>query len=334
MSGDGNPRTLMKGPATADLNGKNGQEDAQEIPPIQLSDEVRGQIAPLLAAGEELKVGVETDMVLPGSFGTSWLVGTNRRICVFSPNGAGPTCKVDLPLDNTASLVRRDGLGSSLLEARTVEGSVPLVRFTEARSDAVDAAQEALKELLPHPEEEAGEDEYGGEKAERERRSKAKPCPKCSNPMPRWMSVCPDCLDKRQLILRLLQRSQLYWKPILYIFALTAFLRFCAIYPAELQRDLIDRALHLNVRTPQMVQVHMEMLWKIIAILALVRILSVFVGAVQQFVSTWLGEKVTNDLRLDLYIHLQKLGVNYYDQKETGWIMDRVTGDTATLQGL
>ena len=42
---------------------------------------------------------------------------------------------------------------------------------------------------------------------EREIRKKAIPCPKCSRPMPRWMSLCPDCVDKRQLFMRLLQRA-------------------------------------------------------------------------------------------------------------------------------
>src|SRR3712207_8948566 len=42
----------------------------------------------------------------------------------------------------------------------------------------------------------------------RSRRKKATPCPKCSNPMPRWMTVCPDCVDKRQLLVRLIQRSK------------------------------------------------------------------------------------------------------------------------------
>jgi ATP-binding cassette subfamily B protein len=320
------------------MSGVGDQERANAAPaegappdPIQLTDEVMQQIDPLLEPGEVLKVGVETDMVLPGSFGVSWLLGTDRRICVLTPNGHGPVMKVSLPLESTISLNRRDGLGSSLLEAHTAEGNIPLVRYTEARSDAMETAEEGLKELLPdfQPEE---EEKYGGEAEERERRSKAKPCPKCSSPMPRWMNVCPDCLDKRQLLVRLIQRSKQYWKPITQTFILTAFLRFCAIYPAELQRQLVDNALKVNVRTPGVLHVHFGMLWKIIAILAVIRVAASAVGALQQYVMTWLGEKVTNDLRIDIYTHLQKLGVNYYDQKETGWIMDRVTGDTSTLQ--
>jgi ATP-binding cassette subfamily B protein len=319
MSGEGS------GPRADETPGVTAAPD-----PNQLSDDAKSRIQPLLEPGEEVRVGAEADMVLPGSFGVSWLVATDERLRVISQNGVGPVTKVDLPLRNIVGYRRRDGFGSTLLEAHTPEGSVPLVRFTEACSDVMDTAEEALKALLPVQEEE--EEEYGGEGAERERRKKAKPCPKCQHPMPRWMSVCPDCIDKRQLFVRLIDRAKQYWKPITATFFLTAFLRFCNIYPAKLQQELIDDALTLKLRSPELVNIHFGMLLKIVLLLAGIRIAASIVGAIQQFVMTWLGEKVTNDLRVDVYNHLQRLGVSYYDQKETGWIMDRVTGDTATLQ--
>jgi ATP-binding cassette subfamily B protein len=310
---------------------ESGVAAATPAPAPILPEPVRRELLPLLEPGEEVRVAAEADMLFPAAFGSAWLLGTDRRICVATRNGAGPVLAADVPLRNTITVIRRDGLGSSTLEAHTAEGAVPLVRFTDARTDVMDSALAALRELLPEapPEEEA---EYGGEAAERELRKRGKPCPKCARPMPRWMSVCPDCLDKRQLIGRLLQRARRYAKPIAATFALTAIVRFCVIYPSVLQRPLVDDALTLNVRSPQVVAVHFDMLWKLIALLAVLRLSQSVFGAALQFVMTWLGERVSNDMRIELYTHLQKLGVNYYDQKETGWIMDRVTGDTTTLQ--
>ena len=48
---------------------------------------------------------------------------------MFAPNGKGPVLKVDVPLRNTVGLQRREGLGSALLEAKTPEGAIPLVRY-------------------------------------------------------------------------------------------------------------------------------------------------------------------------------------------------------------
>ena len=310
---------------------QTGRSAGIDAEAVQLTEQARAEIQPFLRPGETLQVGAEADMVLPASFGKSWLIATEQRICVVAQNGAGPVVKLDLPLDGTLAVQRREGLGSSLLEAHTAEGSIPLVRYTDARSDAMEAAQEQINALLPHEVE--TEEEWGGEAAERARRKKAAPCPKCGTPMPRWMSVCPDCLDKRALLSRLMQRAQNYWQPITWVFLLTAVIRFCNIFPAKLQGDLVDKALKVDPHGPSLVlHHHFELLGWIIFQLALIRITGSIVGAVQQFRMTELGERVTNDLRVDIYTHLQKLGVNYYDQKETGWIMDRVTGDTSTLQ--
>jgi ATP-binding cassette subfamily B protein len=46
----------------------------------------------------------------------------------------------------------------------------------------------------------------------------------------------------------------------------------------------------------------------------------------------WLGEKIVHDLRVDMYNHLQTLSLDFYDQRQTGWILDRVSHDTSNLQ--
>ncbi len=279
---------------------------------------------------EAVELSARADMLLPDRFGEAWLVVTALRILVIEA-AEKPRLSIDLPLQMVITIKRREGLGSSTMEAHTAEGAVLLVRYTDARSDAMDALRDALIERLPesHGHE---EEDGGGEAFERDRRKRTIPCPKCSNPMPRWMSVCPDCLDKRELIGRLMQRARIYARPILFTFLLLAYLRFCAIYPAKLQQELVDQALKPAYQPQLGMAGHLNMLLWIIVLLAVVRITASVVTAVQQYWMTWLGEKVTNDLRIDMYRHLQKLGVNYYDQKETGWLMDRVTGDTSTLQ--
>ena len=155
---------------------------------IQISDDVLAQIRPLLHDGETVQVAVETDMLLSGEFSSAWLVGTDSGIAVFSQNGAGLARKVSVPWEQTVGLYQRDGLGTGLLEARTLDGSVPLVRYTEARADPIEAAVERLKEMLPEPQEE--EEEKGGEAADRARRLSA-PAPLRSARTPRCRYQCP-----------------------------------------------------------------------------------------------------------------------------------------------
>ena len=46
------------------------------------------------------------------------------------------------------------------------------------------------------------------------------------------------------------------------------------------------------------------------------------------------GATMIRDLRLHVYNHLQKLSLRYYESRQTGDIMSRVTGDVSGLERL
>ena len=46
---------------------------------------------------------------------------------------------------------------------------------------------------------------------------------------------------------------------------------------------------------------------------------------------SWMGENMVNELRKQLFSHLQELSFSFYDRSEAGEIISRVTNDTDTL---
>ena len=70
----------------------------------------------------------------------SWLVATERRIAVYTPNGGPPETLVDVPLSEAVKLRTRSLNGSNLLELHTDTAMIPLVRYTDARAEAVEEA--------------------------------------------------------------------------------------------------------------------------------------------------------------------------------------------------
>lgn len=46
---------------------------------------------------------------------------------------------------------------------------------------------------------------------------------------------------------------------------------------------------------------------------------------------SWLGQNMVNEIRMNLFSHLQNLSFSFYDKSETGRIISRVTNDTDTL---
>jgi ATP-binding cassette subfamily B protein len=319
----------------------NQQEE--QFDPVDLSEEAREQVQRALALGEELRVAAESDMALPGNFAPSWLVLTDRRLAVFGPNGGAPHTLADVPLQPGLTLRKREFMSNSLLEAETAapdDGgaeAIPLLRYTHARDEVMDRAVEAIRELLPPAREPAGdasEPEEEADGAEGEAGSEARPrgasrrggrnlCAKCGKLTPRWMSVCPDCLDKRALLVRMLHRLTPYRGPAALAFAMSLVATGLDLAQAPLQKVLIDGVIPKK---------DLRGLAILFVVLLCMRAGMALLGAARTFVMSAFGERLTFDLRRDVYNHLQKLTLRYYDQKDTGWIMDRVTSDTGNLQ--
>lgn len=49
---------------------------------------------------------------------------------------------------------------------------------------------------------------------------------------------------------------------------------------------------------------------------------------------TWLGERVIADLRSQIYSHILKLGPSFFEQRQTGEVLSRLTADTTLIQSV
>ncbi len=73
-----------------------------------------------------------------------------------------------------------------------------------------------------------------------------------------------------------------------------------------------------------------EIIWLIIAITAL----SSSAIFCRFYLMTWLGERVSADIRLKVYDHLLKLSPNFYAKLRTGEVISRFTADSTLLQSV
>lgn len=58
------------------------------------------------------------------------------------------------------------------------------------------------------------------------------------------------------------------------------------------------------------------------------------VSATQGYLFTWIGQRVMFDIRRDLFAHVQRLPIRYYDKNPVGRLVTRVTNDIASLNEL
>jgi subfamily B ATP-binding cassette protein MsbA len=53
----------------------------------------------------------------------------------------------------------------------------------------------------------------------------------------------------------------------------------------------------------------------------------------QTYLMQWVGQRIITDYRIELYSHLQRLSLSYYDRTPTGELMSRITNDVNQIQG-
>jgi subfamily B ATP-binding cassette protein MsbA len=82
-----------------------------------------------------------------------------------------------------------------------------------------------------------------------------------------------------------------------------------------------------------LVQHDSQLLNEVVGLLAIIVLAQAAVGAVQGYLVTSIGERITFDLRTGLFRHLQRLPLSFYDQRRTGELISRVTNDVTVMQG-
>ena len=147
-------------------------------------------------------------------------------------------------------------------------------------------------------------------------------CPKCGRPLPQYNNVCEACVHRGKTLLRLFgytkeYKGRLIWGSFLSIGGMGL-----ELVPPFLQMLLIDNALrHKDA----------ALFAKLIMIYIGVRILILGVQIARGRNVGYLGAKVAVSIRDSLFRKLQSLSLNFYDKRNVGSLMSRMTNDTGAL---
>jgi ATP-binding cassette subfamily B protein len=126
----------------------------------------------------------------------------------------------------------------------------------------------------------------------------------------------------RRLMRRLLHYLRPYRAQVALASVLVVLESLVALAGPVLTKEAIDRGIrHANlVRLDQVATMYLIML-----------VLLFFIGWAQYEIIQRVGQKVMRDMRRDLFRHLQRLPVSYYDRHPIGRLMTRVTHDVDVL---
>lgn len=302
----------------------------------RLPQEVRAVVEKAVGT-EAIELAFASDLSPEGRFGESWLIltdtalltlrtdrsltepSTSARLPWLRKNGsnghAHETVRAEVvqkvPLKDLESVRVRQLVGASALEVRLTDGRIiELIRYSSALATLFGQVKLRIEAILR------------GEEAPPVERKQAV-CERCGRPIPEDSISCPACRSQGQVLIRLLKMVRPYWRYMLLGSVLAMLSAGIELTPPYLTKILIDEV--LVPRT----NIHLFG-WLLFALVG-IRLAGTLINIARGRLNAWLGSRISFDLRSKLYEHLNWLSLSYFDRRQTGSIMSRVTRDTDAL---
>lgn len=324
----------------------------------EVPERLKEQAEALFETGEEIKVAVSTDLRFDGTYGKDWLLVTNRRLIAFNQNGALGHHIREVPLASVEDIDILEMYGNNILKVSTADNAFEVSRYSKRLIPKFNLAVSELEELIPQKERDAD----GRPRGRRGRGPGGKDkgrCEKCDQPIPSWSGVCVNCVQKRKLIFRLIKYSAPLLHVIVPAFLIMMVIRFVDLYPAILNRDIIDRiltpvghAVTAGLPIPETDWGHLQgavdflsgwfgsipvggsfgHLIGIILLMAGVTVFKMTASAIRGYMMAWVGQNITRRLQNETYEHLNALSIDFFHERDTGNLMSRITHDVSRLR--
>lgn len=317
-----------------------------DTPQRRLPDFVRAAVEQRMGAAN-IEFAFASDLSPEGRFGESWLVLANDTLLTLRvehtpietstgarlpwlrkngsqngsaytngasyTNGSAPRVSIHLAvaLEEIDSVRTTQLVGASALEAGLKDGRVlELIRYSSGLAHLFGQARLRLEAMLKHEEPPPFE-------------QKQLVCEKCGRPIPEDSVSCPACRSQKQVLLRLMGLVRPYWRYMGISTVLAVLAASVELTPPYLTKILIDEVLVPRSNAHLFV-------WLLGALVG-IRLFGTGVNIVRGRLNAWLGSEISFNLRSKLYQHLQWLSLSYFDKRQTGSIMSRVTRDTDAL---
>jgi len=297
-------------------------EDTQQVTekPISAAELPPSVLRELCAQGgtpEQVRMAVKSDLGPSGTFGEQWLLIDSRDLWVLDRNNGTASLRHKVSLDKVQDARVERCVGNGLIQVTVDQQPQVLLHYSNELIDRFGRVAQYLHERavsgpdtpVPNPEADSHRCLVCG-------RLLADPSTK----------VCPNCIQKGKILKRLMGLARPYWTQIGVIVVLMLAGVLIDLLPPYLTRILIDDVLRVGGNRGLL-------LWLVGGLLG-IQVARVIVTILTNRTTINVSTCFTSDIRDQLFAHLKRLPIDYFDKNQTGRLMTRVNQDTAELQGL
>jgi len=259
---------------------------------------------------------VRSDLTMEGAARAVWLVITQAKaFALMADDSAAEPVSGPFLLKEVQKVRTFQTVGSAFLQFLIDGVYVDVVRYSNASRETFSRVQTQLTRMV----------EGRPLQLDALERPSELICPDCGLPLPARRAVCPRCSGGSSIFFRLLGMMKPYGQFIVLLLAMMIVGVGLDLVPPYLTRILVDRVL--------IPKEHID--WLPLILLGLVgaslgrNCLNVFIGRTSSFI----GTRITKELRERLQTKLMSLSVDYYDRHSAGSLMSRVLWDVDYFQG-
>ena len=268
----------------------------------------------LLADGERILFRLVSDLDAEGNkTDNAVVIITNQRILRFTVVEQQPHLEQEFNLDDVQKIEAQNLVGNGRLIIWQDSGTYAIARYT----------------LDHHPQYVVAETYVNRYLEDKVLRPVDEPdpevCPRCGGPFRRNTQICPVCLDKRRVFIRLWEIMKPHAPMVLGVMAIFWLITAVDLIIPQVQRYLID-----SVLGPRLY--NLKLLLILIGGLTLGRLVNLLLSIWRDFVMVKLSANLGKDLRGMVYSKIQALSLRFIDQKKTGDLMNRISRDTNNIQ--
>ncbi|NLM70091.1 MAG: ABC transporter ATP-binding protein, partial [Firmicutes bacterium] len=268
----------------------------------------------LLADGERILFRLVSDLDAEGNkTDNAVVIITNQRILRFTVVEQQPHLEQEFNLDDVQKIEAQNLVGNGRLIIWQDSGTYAIARYTLDHHPQYVVAETYVNRYL--------EDKVLRPVDEPE----PEVCPRCGGPFRRNTQICPVCLDKRRVFIRLWEIMKPHAPMVLGVMAIFWLITAVDLIIPQVQRYLID-----SVLGPRLY--NLKLLLILIGGLTLGRLVNLLLSIWRDFVMVKLSANLGKDLRGMVYSKIQALSLRFIDQKKTGDLMNRISRDTNNIQ--
>lgn len=257
------------------------------------------------------------DVAADAKYASTALFVTEK--CLFSYNFESDTLSERFDFSDVSEIFNKRMYGNGVMRIRKNDGTLHNVfRFTftvAALCDATVAYVSAIRN---------GEDpKTAFDTVDATYLKLLSVCPKCGRTLSAPGVPCINCMNKGKLLKKLVK----YLKPetpILIISVIISIITTAiALLPPLLTRSLVDSILPNRRR---------DLLMMVAILLIVINVVRFALAGIRGYMLRASGNKVLSRIRCEVYEKAQHLPMRFYDKTSTGAVINRISGDTATLQ--